>query len=144
MKSSTANIIGDFIRDEIKAAGKRQVDIARVMNIPPATVNSWVRTGKISRDNLAELSKILRKDLFEAFYSLSYKEPDNEKNYAKWVQVLAYHVAKIQNEGMQLPPSVSSKWLAKCFETFKDKPIPENPLVNPSLILEIKKLLKTL
>lgn len=144
MKSSTANIIGDFIRDEINAAGKRQTDVARIMNISPAKVNSWVRTGKISRDNLAALSKILKKDLFEAFYNLSYKEPDNEKNYGKWVQIIAYHVSKIQNDGMQLPPSLSSKWVSKCFELYKDKPIPDTPLENQSLILEIKKVLKSL
>lgn len=144
MKSSENNIIGDFLRDEIKAAGKRQTDIARVMNISPATVNAWVRSGKISRDNLEELSKILKKDLIQALYSLSCKESDNEINYAKWVQILAYHVAKIQAEGMQLPPSVSSKWIAKCFEFYKSKPIPDSPLENQSLKLEVKKLLKSL
>lgn len=144
MKSSTKNIIGDFLREEIKAAGKRQTDVARVMNISPATVNAWVQTGKISRDNLEELSKILKKDLIQALYSQSCKESEDEKNYSKWVQILAYHVAKIQAEGMQLPPSVSSKWLAKCFDHYKSKPIPDSPLENQTLKLEIKKLLKSL
>jgi len=144
MKNNSVNSIGDFIRDEIQAAGKRQVEVARALNIPPATVNKWVRTGQISRENMAALSKVLKKDLFQAIYSLSDQVSESYSNYSKWVHVIAYHVGTIQNDGAQLPPRISSKWIAQCFERFKNKTIPEKPFENPHLIAEIKKMLKSL
>lgn len=141
---NTENPLGDFIRSEISAAGKRQVDVARVMNIPTSTVNGWVRTGKISRDHMAELSKVLKKDLFQAIYNLREKADVDNINHSKWVQIIAYHISSIQLDGMQLPPSISAKWTVQCFDRLKNKPIPEKPFENQPLILEIRKILKTL
>ena len=142
MGFDTSKLLGDFIRDEIKASGKRQVEIARALNIPPATVNKWVRTGQISRDNMAALSKVLKKDLIQAAHKLSDQVPESYSNYTKWVQIIAYHVAAIQHESAQLPARISSKWIAQCFDRFKNKSIPAKPFDNPKLVHEIKKMLK--
>jgi len=144
MEQMTGQSLGDFIKDEIIASGKKQVEVARALDIPPATVNKWVRTGNISRENLAALSKVLNKDLLQAAQKLSDQVSELHSNYAKWVQIIAYHTAIIQNDGMQLPARISSKWIAQCFERFKNSSIPEKPLENPKLILEIKKMLKKL
>ena len=50
--------LGQRIEEALANTGLKQAKIAELMNVTPQAVNKWIKTGRISKENLRKLAKI--------------------------------------------------------------------------------------
>lgn len=63
LKANFMDTLQERIVFAIKAAGFTQAEVARQLGAKPQTVQGWIKTGTISRDNLAKLARLTGRDI---------------------------------------------------------------------------------
>lgn len=66
--------VGQVIRDALRAQHRTQAWLAERCGVSENAVSKWIRTGKISRENLAKISRVLRLPIAELMHG--YVAPD--------------------------------------------------------------------
>lgn len=138
----TAESIAIHLRKCLDESGLKQADISRKMDIDKQTVNKWFRTGHITKENMALLSRIMSRDIYNEIFKIRDEVADTYSNYVDWVEVVAYHIGVLQLSGIEVPPKLSAQWIAQCFMELKNLPVPANAFESELIRNKIKNIIK--